>query len=129
MQSNVTRFHLLFTVFPLLIIVPFFLVFDSEFLKTKLLLIYEGSALFVSIILHGTSYYSDPKYLTSFIGILFLAATFISQFFVSTPYIIVSRLIFAVGIITLFSGYLMINTQMHKIISKRKKQREKWSHL
>jgi hypothetical protein len=129
MQPNVTRFHLLYTIFPLLIIIPFFLVFDSEFLKTKLLLIYEGSALFVSILLYGTSYYNDPKYLTTFIGILLLVASFISQFFVSTSYVIVSRLIFAAGIIALFSGYLMINTQMHKIISKRKKPREKWSHL
>lgn len=114
MKPDVLRFHRLYSVLPLLTILSFFLIYDSELLKSRLLTIYVASAALVSIILYGTSFYQKSIYRTAFIGVLILSASFVLHFLLPLSYEFIVRIVLAVGITTLFSGYLVINTSIHE---------------
>jgi hypothetical protein len=114
MTPDVLQIHLLYSAIPLLIILSFFLVYDSDLLKARLLMIYEASAALVAILLYGMSFYQTPRYRTAFTGILILCASFALYFALPLSYEYVARVALAAGVFTLFSGYLMINTYMHE---------------
>lgn len=95
---------------------------------------YEAGAVLVSMILYGLNYNQKSVYLLTFAGAVIVAVSFISHFLVPSSYEIAWRIAFAVGLITLFSGYLIINTNVHKMTNnkmanKKKSMEKEWSYF
>lgn len=109
LKPKTLQLHRLYALIPLLVIIPYFLVFNSEALKTWLLIIYEASAVTVGIVLHTRYYLRHRIFRTAFIGAILFLLSFLLSIFLPQSYALIWRLILTVSIITVFSGYLIVN--------------------
>lgn len=107
-----------YSLIPLLIIVSFFLVYDSDVLKNSLLIIYEAAAITVAIVVHTRYYLRHKIFRTSFVGSLMLLVSFIVYLILPRANALVSELILAAGIITIFSGYLIVNNYTREKVKR-----------
>lgn len=103
------QFHVLYSLVPLLIILSFFLVYNSNALRTWLLMIYEAGAVAVGVILHARYYLRHNVFLTAFIGTMLFLVSFVLYFILPQAQALVWRLVLSISLVTVFSGYLIVN--------------------
>jgi hypothetical protein len=108
------RFPILYTAFPLLIIISYALVYDTAILRSWLLNIYEAGAIVVSLLIYGFYSYEEPIYRTLFTGAVLFLISFILYFLLSDSYEIIWQVLLAISIGTAFSGYLQVESQSKK---------------
>lgn len=72
-----TRFPRALTVLPLLLILFYPLIMNTIVLKLWILLLYEGSAITIGLLIYGYKTYREPVFSFMFIGVLFFLATYV----------------------------------------------------
>lgn len=118
LKPKTLQLHRSYALIPLLIIIPFFLVFSSESLKTWLLIMYEASAIIVGLVLHARYYTRHNIFRTAFIGMLLFCLSFVLYIFLPSSYALIWRLALTASVITIFSGYLIVNNYSREQIKR-----------
>lgn len=76
------QFPLIYTAFPLLLVLSYWLVKDTLAIKEWLMSIYQGGALMVAILMYGVHSYRISQYMYAFVGSLVFLITFVVYWFV-----------------------------------------------
>lgn len=106
-KPEFSQFPILYATLPFITIVSYLLVYDTVMLKDWLLSIYQGGAVIVAVLIYGIYSYRNAVYRTQAIGaILFFSSFLASLIFFGYP--LIWQLLLAAGIITTFSGYLVV---------------------
>lgn len=109
LKPKSVQLHASYSLIPLLVILSYFLVYNSNILKTWLLIIYEGSAVIVGVTLHLRYYLRHNIFRTAFIGCLLFLISFALYLFLPKSMALIWRSVLTAGIFTIFSGYLIVN--------------------
>lgn len=115
------RFPKVFTLVPFLLVLLYPFVMDTLVMKTWILSMYQGSALFISLLIVGYRLYEDGAYLYAFLGIAGLMLVFIAFLLPSSVLdipLFVWMLLVAGGLLVFVLGY------EHGVLSKKMEAEE-----
>ncbi|MEX0681818.1 MAG: hypothetical protein WD097_10595 [Balneolales bacterium] len=107
-KPEITRFPRFFTFIPLLLITVYPLIFETVILKMWVINLYQGSALFISLLIYSYKSHQDTDYGYMLVGVFFFFITFalfnLPDFLMTLPdYVWV--LLTASGILIITVGY------------------------
>jgi len=114
------QFPLLYTAFPLLIVLSYLLVKDTYALKTWLLVIYQGGAITVSMLMYLVYTNRRSEYAMILSGVVVLLLTYVGFWYISPISDVMNwgwKILAAVALWLLITGYKHIETiRAHKLV-------------
>ncbi|MCH8567735.1 MAG: hypothetical protein LAT67_05705 [Balneolales bacterium] len=116
-RPPVARFPYIFIYSPVLLILTFFLVHDTIYMKNLLIGIYEGGALFVALFIFGLYTSRNIDFLYTLLGLVILLLAFVVYWFpggAAAGASWVWKLIACIGILCFITGYLLAYNKMEK---------------
>ncbi|NGP89075.1 hypothetical protein [Fodinibius halophilus] len=102
------QFPMLYTGLPLLIVLSYFLVKDTYALKNWLIMIYQGGAITVSILMYSVYTYRRKQYALILIGSIIFLFSYLLYWYVpgiQPSYAWLWQLLLAAGLLTIVLGY------------------------
>lgn len=106
-KPEFSRFPRFYAALPVALVLSYLLVYDTPVLKRWLLIISEAGAAIVAVVLYGMYSYYESIYRTIFAGAVLILITFIAHFFIPASLNLIWQIPLALGIGTLFTGYLI----------------------
>jgi len=109
------QFPMLYTALPLLIIISYFLVKDTYALKKWLLMIYQGGAIVVAVLMYAIYTYRKSEYMLVLVGTCFFLLSYLLFWYVpgiKENYGWIWRIPIAAGMITMILGYEKTELQL-----------------
>ncbi len=106
-KPEFSRFPRIYAALPITLAASYLLVYNTPVLKTWLLTISEAGAAIVAVVLYGMYSYYEPIYRTIFAGAVIILISFAAHFFIPESLNLIWQISLALGIGTLFTGYLI----------------------
>ncbi len=110
-KPEFSRFPLFFVTLPVVLIISYLLVYNTEVLKWWILNIAKFGAILVAVVMYGMYSYYKPIFRTLFAGSVLFLITFILQLFLPDVFWQISLI---VSVLTVFSGYLVTDRYYEK---------------
>ncbi|HYW34436.1 MAG TPA: hypothetical protein VE868_03415 [Balneolaceae bacterium] len=102
-----------YIVFPFIIVLSYGLVYNSTVLQNFLINIYEAAITIVGLLIFISYSYNEHRYFIIFAGTVFFLLSFIINMLLPS-YAILEHVLLAVGIVTVLSGFLLVNDYLQQ---------------
>lgn len=111
-KPEFSRFPIVYVSIPFIVILSYLIVYNTILIKNWLLSIYQGGAVVAAIMMYGIYYSRKSVYRTALIGAVLFGLTYLLYLVLPDSYNLIWQSMMAAGIVTLFSGYLLVEHQL-----------------